>query len=59
MPVKKSHYTRTQNPNKQYIDTPNKETQSWLYVKYCEWLAEKHPEEQPVKESYYLEIYKY
>ena len=57
MPVKKSHYTRTQNPFKQYIDTPNKETQSWLYMKYREWLADNHPEAQPVKDSYYLNIY--
>ena len=57
MPVKKSHYTRTKNPHKQYIDTPNRETQTWLYSKYREWLADNHPEVPPVKESYYLEIY--
>ena len=57
VPVKRNHYTRTQNPHKQYMDIPNKETQTWLYVRYCEWLAETHPEAQPVKKSYFLEIY--
>ena len=56
-PVRSSHYTRTQNPYKQYIDIPNKESQSWLYTKYCEWLGENHPGVEPVRESYYLNIY--
>ena len=57
VPVKKSHYTRTKNPHKQYIDSPNRETQTWLYSKYREWLADNCPEVPPVKCSYYLKIY--
>ena len=55
-PVKKSHYTRTKNPFKQYIDTVNKETQSWLYTKYMEWLAEKPSWSATCEESL---LYKY
>ena len=57
MPVKKTHYTVNSNPYKQYINTPNQESQTWLYEKYREWLADNSPEVPPVKCSYYLEIY--
>ena len=41
--VRASHYTRTINPHRQYLDFVDQVSMSWLFDRYREWLAEEHP----------------
>ena len=51
--VTASHYTRTINPHRQYLDFADKVSMNWIYVRYKEWLADNHPGSVPVKELLY------
>ena len=55
--VTASHYTRTINPHRQYLDFADQVSMTWLYDRYREWLADEHPGNEPVKESYYTNIF--
>ena len=57
LPVRASHYTRTINPYRQYLDYPDKKSINWCYKNYKQWLFENHKDQKPVKYSYYAEIF--
>ena len=57
IPARRSHYSFTHNPHKQYVDTEDKKSQVWFYRKYQEWIYQNHTGEAPVTESMFKNIY--
>ena len=57
LPVRASHYTRSVNPFRQYLDYPDRTSTTWCYKSYVTWLYENYPDQEPVKESYYEKIF--
>ena len=57
LPVRSSHYTREINKDKQYIDLPDKQPQTFFNTKYLDRLQLFYPEVEVVKESYYLHLF--
>ena len=57
LPVRASHYTRSVNPFRQYLDYPDRTSTTWCYKSYVTWLYENYPKQDPVKESYYEKIF--
>ena len=57
LPTRSSHYTRDKNPNRKYIDLPDKKSIEWFYYKYVDWRNMHHPHIQLVRKSYYKHIW--
>ena len=55
LPVCSSHYTRTRNPNRQYLEANNSIQQ--LYMKYRAWMYIKHPTITIVNKRYYNKVF--
>lgn len=57
LPVRSSHYTRTKNPNRQFVDYGDQKSIAWLHARYEEWMPKVHNGVKIVKYSYYNQIF--
>ena len=54
LPVRSSHYTRTKNPNRQFVDYSDQKSIAWLHARYEEWMPKVKDGVKIVKYSYYI-----
>ena len=57
IPVRASHYTRSVNHNRQYVDCSDQKSIAWLHERYKEWMVREKPNVSPVNLAYYNTIF--
>ena len=57
LPVRSSHYTRTKNPNRQFVDYSDQKCIAWLHTRYEEWMPKAKEGVKIVKYSYYNNVF--
>ena len=57
LPVRSSHYTRTKNPNRQFVDYSDQKSIAWLHTRYEEWMPKVNEGVKIVKYSYYNNVF--